>query len=66
MATAKFWRAISSVLLVVFLLAWALEGFDSVPGWGWIALIGSGVAFAVELAFVARERGRDRGRGSRA
>lgn len=56
MATAKFWRAISSVLLVVFLLAWALEGFDSVPGWGWIALIGSGVAFAIELAFVAAGR----------
>jgi len=56
MASPRFWRAISSALLVVFLLAWALEGFDRVPGWGWIALIGSGVTFAIELALVARER----------
>lgn len=57
-ATARFWRAISSVCFVAFLLAWALEGFDRVPGWGWLALIASGVAFAVELAFVAAERKR--------
>lgn len=56
MATARFWRAISSALFVLFLVAWAIEGFDRVPGWGWIALIASGVTFAIELVFVAAER----------
>jgi len=58
MTTPKRWRALSTALFVVFLISWAVEGFDSVPGWGWIALILSGVTFAVELALVARERRR--------
>ncbi len=57
LATAGFWRALSSALLVVFVVAWALEGFDAVPGWGWLALVASGVAFAIEIALVAT-RGR--------
>ena len=53
------WRAVSTATFVLFLLAWALEGFDGVPAWGWIALIVSGITFAVELALVvARRSGR--------
>lgn len=56
LATARFWRALSTVLFVVFLVSLAVEGFSEVPGWGWLALIGSGATFAVELALVARDR----------
>ena len=54
-ADPKLWRGLSSVLLVV-LIAALLVG-PGVPQWGWIAALGSGVAFAVELA-LARFRGR--------
>ena len=50
------WRAISTATFVLFLLAWALEGCDGVPTWGWIALIVSGVTFGVELALMAARR----------
>ena len=50
------WRAISSATFVLFLVAWALEGFDGVPTWGWIALIVSGITFGVELALMAARR----------
>jgi len=48
----RTWQLISSVLLVVFLVGWAIEGFSfsDVPGWAWIALILSGVTFLVEWA----------------
>jgi hypothetical protein len=50
----KAWRGLSSALLVVFIAA-AIVGPD-IPRWGWFAAIGSGVAFAVELALMARQR----------
>jgi uncharacterized protein YqfA (UPF0365 family) len=53
-AGPKLWRGLSSVLLVV-LIAALLVG-PGVPQWGWIAALGSGVAFAVELALGARAR----------
>ena len=56
-ADPKAWRALSSVLLVVVIVA-LLVG-PGIPRWGWLAAIGSGVAFAIELALVARERSRD-------
>jgi hypothetical protein len=57
-ATARFWRAVSTALFVCFLASLAFEGFSGVPGWGWLVLIASGVTFAIELAFVATERRR--------
>lgn len=48
----KLWRAVSTVLAVVFLVAVIVDG--PIPGWGWAALIASGVAFAVELALMYR------------
>lgn len=57
-ATARFWRALSTVFFVAFLVSLAVEGFSGVPGWGWWALIASGVTFAIELVFVAAERRR--------
>jgi len=47
-ADPKTWRGLSSLLLVVFIAALIVD--TSVPPWGWIALLGSGVAFAIELA----------------
>ena len=55
-ATAKFWRALSTAFFVAFVVSIVVEGFSGVPGWGWIALIASGVTFAIELALVAAER----------
>ena len=52
---ARTWRAISTAFLIVFVVAFVVEGF-SVPTWGWIALILSGVTFGVELALLAVER----------
>ncbi len=52
------WRAISTALLVVFVVALALEGFDGMPGWGWIALIGSGVTFGIEVLLMLGRRSR--------
>ena len=52
------WRAISTALFVVFLVAFAIEGFDGVPGWGWIALIGSGATFGVEVLLMLGQRSR--------
>ena len=46
-------RALSAVLFVLFIASFLVSGF-SVPRWGWIALIASGVTFAVELALMAR------------
>lgn len=57
LTTPAFWRALSTVLLVLFVASFVIAGF-SIPGWGWIALILSGVTFAVELALVARGRSR--------
>jgi len=48
LADPKIWRGLSSLLLVVFIAA-LLVGADGIPQWGWFALIGSGLAFAVEL-----------------
>lgn len=45
---AGFWRAISTVLLVVFAVSFIVSRF-SVPQRGWYALILSGVTFAIEL-----------------
>jgi hypothetical protein len=41
-ATARFWRAVSTALFVCFLASLAFEGFSGVPGWGWLVLIASG------------------------
>ncbi len=58
-ADPKAWRALSSALLVVFIAA-LLVG-PGIPRWGWIAALGSGVAFAVELALMRYGgRGEDR------
>jgi len=56
-ADPKAWRGLSSVMLVVFIAA-LLVGGSGIPGWGWFALIASGVAFAVELVLLRRERSR--------
>lgn len=53
-ADPKAWRGLSSALLVVFIAA-LLVG-PGIPRWGWYAAIGSGVAFAIELALI-RSRG---------
>lgn len=52
LATPSFWRAVSSALLVVFAASFVIAGFE-IPGWGWIALILSGVTFAIELLLIA-------------
>ena len=49
-ADPKLWRGLSSALLVVFIAA-LLVG-PGIPQWGWYAAIGSGVAFAIELALM--------------
>ena len=46
------WRALSSALLVVFAVSFLVAGFE-VPRWGWIALLLSGVAFAIEMLLIA-------------
>jgi len=56
-ADPKAWRGLSSALLVVVIVALIVG--PGIPRWGWLAAIGSGVAFAIELALVARERSRD-------
>ena len=45
------WRLLSTALLVVFIVGLVLGG---PPGWAWIALILSGIAFAVELVLIRR------------
>lgn len=50
----RTWRAISTVLAVVFLVAVIVDG--PIPGWGWAALVASGAAFGVELALLQRAR----------
>jgi len=52
-ADPKAWRALSSLLLVVFIVA-LLVGGSGMPQWGWLALLGSGVAFAIELLLARR------------
>jgi hypothetical protein len=54
-STPAFWRAVSTALLVVFAISFLVAGF-SVPGWGWIALLLSGVTFGVELVLLATRR----------
>jgi len=56
-ADPKAWRGLSSLLLVVVIAALLIG--PGMPQWGWIALIGSGVAFAVELVLLRRERSRE-------
>lgn len=51
LADAQFWRAISTVLLVLFAVSFLVSGF-SVPTWGWYALILSGITFAIELGLL--------------
>jgi len=58
LARPATWRAISTVLFVAFLVAWAIEGFDGVPGWGWAALVLSGVTFGVEVLLMLAGRSR--------
>jgi drug/metabolite transporter (DMT)-like permease len=53
-ADPKAWRGLSSALLVVFIAAMIIG--PDIPRWGWIAAIGSGVAFAVELVLMRRRR----------
>ena len=48
----KTWQALSSVLLVVFIAALLIG--PGIPQWGWLALLGSGVAFTVELVLRRR------------
>ena len=57
-ADPKAWRGLSSLMLVVVIVALLIG--PGMPQWGWIALIVSGVAFAVELLLLRRERSRDR------
>ncbi len=49
----KTWRGLSSLLLVIFIVALIVGGSD-IPQWGWLALLGSGVTFAVELVLMRR------------
>ena len=56
-ADPKAWRGLSSLMLVVVIAALLIG--PGMPRWGWIALIASGVAFAVELVLLRRERLRD-------
>lgn len=55
LADPKTWRGLSSLLLVVFIVALIAGGSD-VPQWGWLALLASGVTFAVELVLMRRGR----------
>ena len=55
-ADPKLWRGLSSALLVVFIVA-LLVG-PGIPQWGWIAALGSGGAFAIELALTRWRGGR--------
>jgi len=52
----KAWRGLSSLLIAVFIAA-LIVGGSGIPQWGWFALIGSGVAFAIELVLDRRSRG---------
>jgi len=54
----KAWRGLSSLLIAVFIAA-LIVGGSGIPQWGWFALIGSGVAFAIELVLDRRSRGED-------
>ena len=55
------WRALSGALLIVFAISFVVSGFE-VPRWGWIALLLSGVAFAIEMLLIAvRSSRRDPG-----
>ena len=56
-ADPKAWRGLSSLMLVVVIAALLIG--PGMPQWGWIALIGSGVAFAVELVLLRRARSRE-------
>jgi len=49
----KTWRGLSSLLLVVFIVALIIGGSD-IPQWGWLALLASGLTFAVELLLMRR------------
>ena len=51
------WRLLSTAFLLAFFVGLILGG---PPGWAWIALILSGVTFAVELLLI-RRRDRDPG-----
>ncbi len=55
LARPSFWRALSTVLLIAFAISFLVGGF-SVPGWGWIAFLLSGVTFAIELLLAAAAR----------
>jgi hypothetical protein len=56
-ADPKAWRGLSSVLLVVCIAAMIVG--PGIPRWGWIAAIGSGAAFAIELALTGHRRRED-------
>lgn len=45
------WRLLSTALLVVFIVGLVV---GEPPSWAWVALILSGVAFAVELVLIRR------------
>jgi len=45
------WRLLSTALLVVFIAGLIVGG---PPEWAWVALLASGVAFAVELVLIRR------------
>ncbi len=45
------WRLLSTALLVIFITGLIAGG---PPGWAWVALLLSGIAFAVELVLVRR------------
>jgi O-antigen ligase len=59
LANPKTWQALSTIALVVFIVA--LVSTSPVAGWGWWALVLSGVLFAVE--WFVRVRGREGERG---
>ncbi len=46
LANHKTWQALSTIALVVFIVA--LVATSPIAGWGWWALVLSGVFFAVE------------------
>jgi hypothetical protein len=53
LARVDVWRAVSTIALAAFVVSFFVGGF-SVPGWGWVALLLSGVAFGVEQVLVRR------------
>ncbi|MDQ3608039.1 MAG: hypothetical protein M3459_03935 [Actinomycetota bacterium] len=58
LADHRTWQAVSTIALVVFIVA--LVATSPIAGWGWWALVLSGVFFAVEWFVRLRARARER------